>query len=223
MRVPVDRREDSERAASQARPEPWTKRPFDVVLAALGLLSSALVWPLIALAIKLEDGGPVFYVQQRWGRAGRVLRVPKFRTMIAHADAQFGQVQAQQHDPRITRVGAVLRRCGLDELPQLLSIWRGHMSLVGPRALAVGERYRTPDGRLIRYEDVPGFQERLQVRPGLTGLATIYIAKDGEPADRFRLDLEYVRRQSLALDLKLVALSLWISIRGRWEDRGAKF
>jgi lipopolysaccharide/colanic/teichoic acid biosynthesis glycosyltransferase len=195
---------------------------FDVVLAMLGLLFSAALWPLIALAIKLEDGGPVFYSQQRWGRGGRIIRVPKFRTMVEHADSEFGQVQARANDPRITRVGALLRRMGLDELPQLYSIWRGDMSLVGPRALAVGEEYRTASGARLSYQDVPGFAERLQVRPGLTGLATIYLAKDAEPAERFALDVEYVRKQSLQLDARLVALSLWISVRGRWEARGTK-
>jgi lipopolysaccharide/colanic/teichoic acid biosynthesis glycosyltransferase len=195
---------------------------FDVVLAMLGLLFSAALWPLIALAIKLEDGGPVFYSQQRWGRGGRIIRVPKFRTMVENADSEFGRVQARAHDPRITRVGALLRRMGLDELPQLYSIWRGDMSLVGPRALAVGEEYRTASGAKLSYQDVPGFAERLQVRPGLTGLATIHLAKDAEPAERFALDVEYVRKQSLLLDARLVALSLWISLRGRWEARGNK-
>ena len=198
------------------------KRPFDFVLASLGLLFSAPLWPLIALAIKLEDGGPVFFEHERWGRKGRIIRVRKFRTMVTHADAQYGQVPARERDPRVTRTGVVLRRMGLDELPQLLSIWRGDMSLVGPRALAIGESYVERDGTRTRYEDVPGFQQRLQVRPGLTGLATIRMAKDAHPRDRFALDLEYVQTQSTWLDLKLVLLSLWISIRGRWEDRGSK-
>ena len=204
------------------RNEPRSKRVFDFVLASLGLLFSAPLWPLIALAIKVEDGGPVFFEHERWGRGRSVIRVRKFRTMVVHADQRFGRVPARAADPRITRVGALLRRMGLDELPQLISIWRGDMSLVGPRALAIGESYRAQGGELVRYEDVPGFAERLQVRPGLTGLATINLAKDAHPSERFGVDLEYVRRQSLALDLKLVALSLWISFRGKWEDRGSK-
>jgi lipopolysaccharide/colanic/teichoic acid biosynthesis glycosyltransferase len=142
--------------------------------------------------------------------------------MVRHADAVFGKVPARERDPRVTRVGVVLRRMGLDELPNLLSIWRGDMSLVGPRALATGETYGTSDGVVVRYEDVPGFRERLRVRPGLTGLATIYLAKDAHPRERFAVDVKYVNTQSLALDLRLVVLSLWISIRGRWETRGAK-
>ncbi len=208
-------------SASDQR-EPVLKRPFDFVLSSLGLLFSAPLWPLIALAIKLEDQGPVFYVQERWGRHGSVIRVRKFRSMVAHADAAYGQVPARERDPRVTRVGAVLRRMGLDELPNLLSIWVGDMSLVGPRALACGETYRESDGSVVRYEDVPGFRDRLRVRPGLTGLATIYLAKDAHPRERFAVDVKYVHAQSIALDVRLVLLSLWISIRGKWETRGAK-
>jgi len=202
--------------------EPRLKRPFDFVLASLGLLFSAPLWPLIALAIKLDDVGPVFYEHDRWGRDRRIIRVRKFRTMVAGADEKFGQVQAAASDPRVTRVGLVLRRMGLDELPQLLSIWKGEMSLVGPRALAVGETYRDRNGIVVRYEDVEGFDERLRVRPGLTGLATISLPKDAHPRERFAVDVQYVRGPSLLLDAKLVLLSLWISFRGRWEERGAK-
>ena len=202
--------------------EPRLKRVFDFVVASVGLLFSAPLWPLVALAIKLEDGGPVFFQHERWGRGRSVIRVRKFRTMIADADARFGRVPASQSDPRVTRVGALLRRMGLDELPQLISIWQGEMSLVGPRALAIGETYVGANGDTLRYEDVPGFDERLSVRPGLTGLATVQLPKDAHPRERFAVDLQYVRAPSLWLDAKLVALSLWISFRGRWEDRGSK-
>jgi lipopolysaccharide/colanic/teichoic acid biosynthesis glycosyltransferase len=227
MRIipPAKRRQTGVNAAMEhevvAR-EPVLKRPFDFVLSSLGLLLSSPLWPLIALAIKLEDGGPVFYAQRRWGRGAREIRVWKFRTMVADADARFGRTQAGTNDPRVTRTGRVLRRMGLDELPQLLSIWRGEMSLVGPRALAVGETYVQPDGTRLRYDEVPGFAERLRVRPGLTGLATIYLAKDADPAQRFAMDGRYVREQSFLLDLKLVVLSLVISLLGRWEHRGRK-
>jgi polysaccharide biosynthesis protein PslA len=204
------------------RREPWSKRWFDVLLSSVGLLFSAPLWPLVALAIKLEDGGPVFYVHQRWGKGGRVIRVRKFRSMVVSADVRFGATQARESDPRVTRVGKLLRQTGLDELPQLLSIWIGDMSLVGPRALAIDEQYVARDGSRLSYTNVEGFTERLAVRPGLTGLATIYLAKDAAPRDRFALDIEYVNRQSLMLDLRLVALSLWISFRGRWEDRATK-
>ena len=198
------------------------KRPFDVVTAGIGLLLSSPIWAIIALAIKLDDGGPVFFMHERWGRNRRIIQVRKFRTMVVNADERFGKVQAAAQDPRVTRVGKVLRAMGLDELPQLWSICRGDMSLVGPRALAIGEAYRDENGNLVSYETIPGFEERLKVRPGLTGMATVYLPKDAPPRERFRIDVEYVRHPSLWRDLKLVALSLWISVRGKWETRSSK-
>jgi lipopolysaccharide/colanic/teichoic acid biosynthesis glycosyltransferase len=202
--------------------EPLLKRPFDFVVAAAGLLLSAPLWAIIALAIKLDDGGPIFYQQERWGRNGRPFGVRKFRTMVADAEARFGARPAQYRDARITRVGRVLRSTGMDELPQLLSICKGDMSLVGPRALAVGERYRDAGGGDVAYQEVAGFQERLRVRPGLTGLATVYLPKDAHPRERFEADLEYVRHPSFVRDVRLVLVSLWISVRGKWETRGKK-
>lgn len=183
---------------------------------------SAPLWAIVALAIKLDDSGPVFFVQERWGRNARTFRVRKFRTMVADANAKFGAAPARPNDPRVTRVGRILRRTGMDELPQLLSICRGDMSLVGPRALAIDESYREPDGRVVAYRDIAGFDERLRVRPGLTGLATIYLPKDAHPMERFQVDVEYVRNPSVGRDVKLVALSLWISFRGKWESRESK-
>lgn len=200
--------------------EPLLKRPFDVLLAMAMLLASAPVWAVIALAIKLEDGGPVFYHQERWGRGGRPFRVHKFRTMRPDAEADGGVRQAAERDERVTRMGRLLRAMGLDELPQLLNILKGEMSFVGPRALAVEERDQ--QGRPLRYEKTPGFATRLLVRPGLTGLATVYLPKDAPAELKFRTDLLYVRRLSFWLDLRLVLLSFWISFRGRWETRGRK-
>jgi lipopolysaccharide/colanic/teichoic acid biosynthesis glycosyltransferase len=96
------------------------------------------------------------------------------------------------------------------------------MSFVGPRSLAVGEIVHDETGTRIAYEEVHGFRERLAVRPGLTGLATIYIPKDVSPRRKFRYDLLYIRRQSFALDLRLLVLSFWISFRGKWETRAKK-
>ncbi len=212
--------------AEAARPivprrEPRLKRALDILLALMGLVVSAPLWAVITLAIKLREGGPVFYLQERWGRGGRTFRVRKFRTMVASADAD-GIHQAAEDDRRITRTGRVLRAAGLDELPQLLNILRGEMSFVGPRALAVGERIPDGNGGETTHEQLPGFRERLAVRPGLTGLATIYLPKDISPAQKFAYDRLYVRNQSLLLDLRLIVQSIWISIRGRWETRQPK-
>lgn len=200
--------------------EPWLKRPFDIALASLGLVLSAPLWGLIALAIKLEDGGPVFFRQERWGRGQRPMRVYKFRTMIPTADRS---VQATAEDPRITRVGRVLRATALDEMPQLLNIWTGEMSFVGPRALPMNERQQREAAGDLPDEDIPGFAERLRVRPGLTGIAQIWAPRDVPRRHKFKYDLLYLKRQSFWLDVKLIAVSLWITCRARWEVRGRKY
>jgi len=202
--------------------EPLLKRPLDVILSAFMLILSVPISLPIALSIKLEDGGPIFYRQVRWGRGGTRFRAYKFRTMVANSDQEFGIKQARENDPRITKVGRILRAMGLDELPQLLNIFRGEMSFVGPRSLAVGEVVQDEKGRVVQYEEIPGFWKRLHVRPGLTGLATIYIPKDAFPHRKFRYDFLYVRKQSFWLDMRLIFLSFWISFRGKWETRGKK-
>src|ERR671933_1835945 len=113
----------------------FAKRVLDVTLSGIGLVCSAPLWPVIAAAIKLDTPGPVFYAQPRVGEAGRRFRVLKFRSMIADAERGVGPVQATDADPRITRVGRVLRATAMDELPQLVNIFRGDMSFVGPRVL----------------------------------------------------------------------------------------
>lgn len=208
--------------AVKERREPRLKRLLDIIISAIMLLLSAPVSLFIAIAIKLEDGGPVFYRQQRWGRFGRNFTVLKFRTMIPDADKKFGLKQATENDQRITRVGRILRATGLDELPQIINIFRGEMSFVGPRALAVGEIIFDKNGRRVEYENTPGFYHRLSARPGLTSLATIYIPKDSPAHRKFRYDLFYIRKLSLELDLRLIALSFWISFRGKWETRQKK-
>jgi lipopolysaccharide/colanic/teichoic acid biosynthesis glycosyltransferase len=204
---------------TQAVKEPLLKRPFDVCLAGLGLLVSAPLWGVAALAIKMEDGGPVFFRQQRWGQRGMPIRVHKFRTMIPDADRTL---QATEDDPRITRVGRVLRATAFDEIPQLLNIWKGEMSFVGPRTLPINERQVREDGIELPDEQVPGFAERLQVRPGLTGIAQIWAPRDIPRRQKFKYDLLYLKKQSFWLDMKLIGLSFWITFRGRWEAREKK-
>ena len=202
--------------------EPILKRLLDILISSIMLLLSAPVSCFIAIAIKLEDGGPVFYRQQRWGRFGKRFMVLKFRTMIPDSDKRFGLKQAVVNDHRITRVGRILRATGLDELPQILNILRGEMSFVGPRALAVGEIILDKKGQRVEYETISGFWDRLSARPGLTSLATIYIPKDSPARRKFRYDLYYIRNLSIGLDLRLIALSFWISFRGKWETRQKK-
>ncbi len=198
------------------------KRTLDVGLSGIGLLISAPLWAVIAMAIKIDSRGPVFYTQPRVGERGRTFRVLKFRSMIADADRASGPLQAGAGDPRITRVGRLLRATAMDELPQLWNIWRGDMSFVGPRALRP-EEIEVTGGAAVPLERIPGFAERCRVQPGLTGIAQIYAPRDITRRQKFRFDRLYIERQSFLLDLRLILLSFWISMRGTWETRTKKF
>ena len=198
------------------------KRLLDVLLAGTGLIVSAPLWAAIAALIKMEDRGPVFFSQERVGRRGRSFDALKFRSMIVDAEARTGPIQAGANDPRITRIGRILRATAMDELPQLWNIFRGDMSFVGPRALRPGEIEVKGNGAFEKLEDVPGFADRCEVRPGLTGVAQIFAPRDVLRRRKFRYDRFYVARQSFWFDVRLIVLSFWITFRGRWEDRGRK-
>ena len=203
--------------------EPRLKRLLDICLSALMLGMALPVILPISVAIKLEDGGPVLYRQTRWGRNGKRFGIFKFRTMVPDAEKKYGITQARENDDRITRIGRLLRAMGLDELPQIVNILTGDMSFVGPRSLAVNEVLSDTNNRRVTYEQIRGFRNRLEARPGLTGLATVYIPKDASPRRKFRYDLLYLRKHSMCLDVHLIALSFLISFRGRWETRRKKF
>jgi lipopolysaccharide/colanic/teichoic acid biosynthesis glycosyltransferase len=199
------------------------KRSLDLLLSSMGLLLSAPLWALAAVAIKLEDRGSVFFPQERWGQHQSRVRVLKFRTMIQNANPIGVTLQASADDPRVTRVGRLLRATAFDELPQLLNIWKGEMSFVGPRMLPINERQHREKSGEIEDEKIPGFKERLMVRPGLTGIAQIYAPRDIPRQHKFKYDLLYIRRQSFGLDIRLILLSFWITFRGAWERKGSKF
>jgi lipopolysaccharide/colanic/teichoic acid biosynthesis glycosyltransferase len=199
------------------------KRAFDAALAGAGLVFSAPLWLLFSTAIKIEDGGPVFYSQERVGLDGRIFTALKFRSMRPDAEAGVGAVQAVENDPRVTRIGKLMRATAMDELPQLWNIFRGDMSFVGPRALRPGEAEPNEGGRIVAMDLIPGYAARIAVRPGLTGIAQIYAPRDVPRRQKFRYDGLYVRRQSMSLDLRLILLSFWISFRGTWELRGRKY
>lgn len=212
----------SEVEVQDALPMPLAKRALDVALSGFGLVASSPLWLAIAMIIKIEDGGPVFYGQDRVGEGGRPFRAFKFRSMIPDAEAAVGPMQATEDDPRVTRVGRLLRATAMDELPQLWNIFRGDMSFVGPRALRPGEIEANGTGEVRRLEDVPGYAARHRVRPGLTGVAQVFAPRDVSGRHKFRFDRLYIRRRSFWLDIRLIALSFWITFRGRWEDRGDK-
>ena len=198
------------------------KRLFDIIVAGSGLIVLAPVSALIALAIKLEDGGPVFYTQDRVGRHCLVFKAFKFRSMVVDAERLTGAVQASAGDPRITRTGRLLRATAFDELPQLWNIVRGQMSIVGPRPLRPGEADTTANGAHLPLSAIPGYEARHRVRPGLTGIAQVYAPRDLPRTGKFRYDLLYQRKANLCLDLRLILQSFWITARGRWEDRERK-
>lgn len=198
------------------------KRALDGLLASSGIVASLPLWAVIATAVKLEDGGPVFYTQERVGLEGRPFMALKFRSMAPDAEARVGAVQAAGDDARVTRVGRLLRATAMDELPQLWNILRGDMSFVGPRALRPGE-IEVSHTECVPLESVPGYATRITVRPGLTGVAQIYAARDVPRRLKFRYDSIYIKRQSLWLDLRLILLSFWISVHGTWEARGPKY
>ena len=203
------------------RGPPLLKRPFDVLVAAVGLFIASPLWVLFSIAIKLEDRGPVYFTQDRWGKDKGRFKVYKFRTMVPNAVERFGNVQAQENDPRITRIGRLLRATSLDEMPQLLNIAKGDMSWVGPRALPIDEVQTQEEGALPD-EAIPGFEARSKLRPGLTGITQIFAPRDIPRAQKYEYDAIYATSQSLWLDIRLIFLSLWITLRARWEVRGSK-
>jgi len=198
------------------------KRTFDVALSTVGLLLSAPLWLCIAAAIKIQDGGPVFFGQDRVGRYGRTFKAYKFRSMVPDAERLTGAVQASANDPRVTVVGRWLRATAMDELPQLWNIWRGDMSFVGPRPLRPDERDTTTPDCSVELRAFDGFERRHSVRPGLTGIAQVYAARDVSRKRKFRYDLLYVRRASFGLDVSLILQSFWYTATAAWEHRGPR-
>lgn len=183
------------------------KRISDIVFASLVLLVTLPLWPLIALAVKVSSRGPVFYRQERVGLHGRSFHVLKFRTMRSDAEVSTGPVLASADDRRVTPVGRFLRRTRLDELPQLLNILVGEMSFVGPRP----ER---PHFVRQFLTTVPEYAQRYRLRPGLTGLAQVEGAYETAARNKARYDLIYLNSRSLMLDLKILAKTVWVVLRG---------
>jgi len=173
------------------------------------------LWIFIPFFIWLEDGNPIFYIQERCGLNGKPFKAFKFRSMVKDAERSTGAILAAENDPRVTRFGGILRGTALDELPQVLNILRGDMSFVGPRA----ER---PELVKRFTENVPDFPKRLMVRPGLTGMAQIYGKYDSPPAEKLQYDLAYIEKMNPRLDIKLLMLSLYVTFRGKWESRANK-
>ena len=179
------------------------KRIMDIVVSLLVIIVTSPIMLIIAVAIKLYDGGPVFFKQKRCTKDGKVFEIHKFRSMIVDAEKEGISIPASDKDPRITPVGNIIRATRLDELPQAFDILNGNMSLVGPRPERIEhvEKYT---------EEIPEFAYRLKVKGGLTGYAQIYGKYNTTAYDKLKLDLMYIQNYSILLDLKLILMTIKI-------------
>lgn len=182
------------------------KRIFDIIISVLGLVLTSWIFLIVAIAIKLEDGGSVFYRQDRCTKGGKVFSILKFRSMVEHDE--FGKLHITEHkDKRITKVGYVIRKTKIDELPQLVNILKGDMSLVGPRP----ERPELIEDIL---KDIPEYTFRTTVKAGLTGYAQVHGDYHTDFLEKLRWDMIYIENYSLLLDLKIVLMTIPTLIRG---------
>lgn len=170
------------------------------------------------MAIWLEDRGPVFYFQERVGKDGRIFKGMKFRSMIPKAEDGLGPVQAARDDPRGTRIGRVMRKTAMDELPQLINILKGQMSFVGPRALRPAEKESDDTSKIFSVFEIPGFEKRSSVHPGLTGAAQVFASRNLTREDKFKYDLWYIDNMSFWLDISLIAKSVLITFNSKWDS-----
>ena len=186
-------------------PQRVVKRTFDLAVCSIALVVALPFMLVIALAIKLEDGGPVFFKQRRATCDGKTFEILKFRSMVVDAD-KISVLPAADKDPRITKVGNVIRAIRFDELPQLLNIIKGDMSIVGPRPEKV-------ENMEAYGKEIPEFDLRLKVKGGLTGYAQIYGKYNTSPYDKLRMDMMYVENYSFFNDLKLILMTLRILMK----------
>ncbi|HZY10177.1 MAG TPA: sugar transferase [Bacteroidota bacterium] len=187
------------------------KRALDILISATVLLLGLPIWLLVALAIKLDSKGAIFYTQERVGRDEKHFRIIKYRSMFESAEQDSGPVWADKEDPRITRVGRVLRSLRLDEIPQLINVLEGDMSLVGPRP----ER---PYFVEQLSKEIPLYKRRLKVRPGITGWAQVKLKYDESIDDvrkKVQYDLSYIENMSLRMDFKILFNTIIVVLLGK--------
>lgn len=178
------------------KPYLYVKRGLDIVLSAVGMVIATPIIGVFAALVVLETPGSPFYVQERVGKDGKSFKLTKLRSMRKDAE-KTGAQWAQEDDPRVTKIGKFMRKTRIDELPQLLSVLKGDMSLIGPR----------PERPVFTEQfsrEIPGFKHRLLVKPGLTGLAQVNGGYDLSPKEKLVYDLEYIRNLSPALEFKIM-------------------
>lgn len=183
------------------------QRSLDIISSIIGLIIGIPLIIIFGIAIKLEDKGPIFYKQERLGKCEKRFFVYKLRSMKTDAEKIGGAQWAEKDDPRITKIGRFIRKTRIDELPQLVNILKGDMSLIGPR----------PERPELTYEfeqDIPGFIDRLLVKPGLTGWAQVNGGYDITPAEKLVLDLEYINNRSIMLDMKIILKTAKVVLTG---------
>lgn len=183
------------------------KRIFDIIIAIIGLIIGLPFLIVFGVAIKLEDGGPIFYKQERLSKNNKIFFVYKLRSMRIDAEKNGMQQWAQKNDIRITKTGKFIRKTRIDEIPQFLNILKGDMSLIGPR----------PERPELTYkfnEEIPGFMDRLLIKPGLTGLAQVNGGYDISPEEKLKWDLNYIKNRSLFMDIKIIFKTIIVVFTG---------
>jgi exopolysaccharide biosynthesis polyprenyl glycosylphosphotransferase len=191
--------------------EKKAKRLMDLGISLLFLILTSPIMLIVSIAIKLDSKGPVFYKQERSGLNGKVFNILKFRSMIKDAEKKSGPVWSTKDDPRITRVGRIIRKLRLDEIPQVINVLKGEMSFVGPRP----ER---PYFVEKLSEEIPLYKRRLRVRPGITGWAQVKHKYDETIEDvktKLRYDLFYIENMSLRMDLKIIFRTVFVVLFGK--------
>jgi len=183
----------------------FLKRAFDIVMSSVALILLFPILLITAIFIFLYDGHSVIFFQNRVGLAGKLFRLYKFRSMVVNAE-KLGGYSTLDNDSRITPVGRIIRRSSIDELPQLINVLRGEMSVVGPRPDVLKQKSEYSEDEWLK---------RLSVKPGITGLAQATLRSSASPEQRKRLDLNYVEQQSMWLDIKIILLTFrQIVLRG---------
>lgn len=182
-------------------------RTLDIISSLLGLFIGTPLVIIFGLLIKLEDGGPIFYKQERLGKDEKRFFIYKLRSMRVDAEKIGGAQWAQKNDPRITKVGNFIRKTRIDEIPQLVNILKGDMSLIGPR----------PERPELTYQfdnEIPGFLLRTTVKPGLTGLAQVNGGYEISPEEKLKWDIEYIKNRNILIDIKIIFATIRVVLTG---------